>query len=162
MSFRWGSQKLLQGLVSHELTAYLSIFNLYKLNKLWPYYQKHVNQIILNNSLKLSFTNIWGRCLNFVDCEFCLDSNSPDILAVCNKNLDESIDSGNFSVRGYLFLIQKDSSTYMHGLTVYVKEGLHFAWDLWLENSGDSYTVDSSSDHLLHLCAWFLIVYHLT
>ena len=23
-------------------------FNLFKLNELWPYYQKHVNQIILN------------------------------------------------------------------------------------------------------------------
>ena len=32
----------------HELTAYLPIFNLFKLNELWPYYQKHVNQIILN------------------------------------------------------------------------------------------------------------------
>ena len=27
----------------------------------------------------------------------------------------------------------------MHGLKVYVKEGLPFAWDLSLENSGDSY-----------------------
>ena len=49
MSFQWGSQKLLQRLVSHELTAYLSIFNLSKLNELWPY-QKHVNQIILNRT----------------------------------------------------------------------------------------------------------------
>ena len=43
-------QKLLQGLVSHELKAYLSIFNQFKLNELWPYYQKHVNQIILNRT----------------------------------------------------------------------------------------------------------------
>ena len=42
------NEKLLQGFVSHELTAYLSIFNLFKLNELWPYYQKQVNQIILN------------------------------------------------------------------------------------------------------------------
>ena len=41
-------QKLLQELVSHQLTAYLSILNLFKLNELWPYYQKHINQIILN------------------------------------------------------------------------------------------------------------------
>ena len=40
--------KITQGLVSHKLTAYLSIFNLLKLNELWPYYEKHVNQIILN------------------------------------------------------------------------------------------------------------------
>ena len=50
MSSQWGSQKSLQGLVSHELTAYLFIFNLFKLNELWPYYQKHVNQITLNRA----------------------------------------------------------------------------------------------------------------
>ena len=32
----------------HELTAYLSIFTLFKLYELWPYYQKHENQIVLN------------------------------------------------------------------------------------------------------------------
>ena len=35
---------------SHELTAYLTVFNLYKLSELWPYYQKHVNQITLNHT----------------------------------------------------------------------------------------------------------------
>ena len=93
----------------------------------------------LHNSLKLSFTNIQGLCLNFVDCESFLESNSPDILAFCETNLDDSIDSGNFSVRGYLPLIQKDSSTHIHDLAVYVKEGLPFAQDLSLENSADSY-----------------------
>ena len=44
------SQKLLQGLVSHELTAYVSIFNLFKLHELWPYYEKHVNQVFLNRT----------------------------------------------------------------------------------------------------------------
>ena len=59
----------------------------------------------LHNSLKLSFTNI--QCLRsiFVDCESFLESNSRDILALCETNLDDSIDSGNFSVRGYLPLI---------------------------------------------------------
>ena len=124
--------------MSHELTAYLSIFNLFKLSELWLYYQKHVNQIILNR-IKLSFPNIQGLHSNFVDCESFLESNSPDILALCETNLDDSIDSGNFSVRGYLSLIRKDSSTHMHGLAVYVKEGLPFAQDLSLENSADSY-----------------------
>ena len=92
-----------------------------------------------HNSLTLSFTNIRGLRSNFVDCESFLESNSPDILALCETNLDDSIDSGNFSLRGYLPLIQKDSSTHMYGLAVYVKEGLPFAWDLSLENSADSY-----------------------
>ena len=89
----------------------------------------------LHNSLKLSFTNIRGLRSNFVDCESFLESNSPDILALCETNLDDSIDSGHFSVRGYLPLIWKDSNTHMHGLAVYVKEGLPFVWDLSLENS---------------------------
>ena len=80
-----------------------------------------------------------GLRSNFVDCKSFLGSNSPDILALCETNLDDSIDSGNFSVRGYLPLIQKDSSTHMHGLTVYVKEGLPFAWGLSLENSANCY-----------------------
>ena len=57
------------------------------------------------NSLKLSFTNIQGLRSNFVDCEPYLESNSPDILALCDTKLDDSIDSGNVSVRGYLPLI---------------------------------------------------------
>ena len=77
--------------------------------------------------------------MNFVDHESFLESNSLDILALYEKNLDDSIDSGNFSLRGYLPLIQKDSSTRMHGLTVYVKERLSFAQELSLENSADSY-----------------------
>ena len=74
-----------------------------------------------HNSLKLSFTNIWGLRSNFVDCESFLESNSLGIPALCQTNLDDSTDSGNFSVRGYLSLIQKDSSIHMHGLAVYLK-----------------------------------------
>ena len=127
----------------------------------------------LHNSLKLSFTNIWGLGSNFVDCKSFLESNSPEILALCETDLDDSIDSGNFSVRCYLPLIQKVSGTHMHGLAVYVKEGLLFAWGLSLENSGDSYVLDwlyfaqcltsfSSVNHLLCLCARFLILFHPT
>ena len=93
----------------------------------------------LHNSLKLTVTNIGSLRSNFVDCESFHESNSSNILAQYETNLDDSIDSGNFSVRGYLPLIRKDSSTHMHGLTVYVKEGLPFAQDLSLVNSADSY-----------------------
>ena len=126
------------------------------------------------NSLKLSFTNI--RCLrsDFVCCESFLESNSPVFLALCETNQDGSIDSGNFFGRCYLPLIQEDCSSHMHGLAMYVKEGLPFARDLSLENSADSYlcfnwlyftqclTSFSSIDHLLQLCARFLILFHLT
>ena len=127
-----------------------------------------------HNSPKLSFTNIPGLCSNFIDCESFLGSNSPEILALCETNLDDLIDSGSFSVTGYLPLIRKDSGTHMDGLTVYVKEGLPFVRDLSLKNPADSYLVFDwlyftqclnyipSIDYLLHLCAWFLILFHLT
>ena len=58
-----------------------------------------------HNSLKLGFMNICGLRSNFVEYESFMESNSPDILALCETNLDNSIDSGNFSVMGYLPLI---------------------------------------------------------
>ena len=79
------------------------------------------------NSLKLSFTNTWGLCSNFAEYESFLESNSPGIFTLCETNLDDSIDSGNFFVRGYLPLIWKDFVTNLHGLAVYVRERLHFA-----------------------------------
>ena len=109
------------------------------------------------NSLKLSLNHIRGLRLNFVDCESYLGSNSPDILALCETILDDSIDSGNFSVRGYLPLIRKDSSTHMHGLAVYVKEGLVFPWDLSLEKSADSYLCFRLA--LLHSVSYFFFLY---
>ena len=46
-----------------------------------------------------------------------------------NSETNDSIDSGNFSVRGYLPLIWKDCGTCIHGLAAYVKEGLLLAGD---------------------------------
>ena len=82
-----------------------------------------------------------------------LESNSPEILALWETNLDDSIDSGNFSVRSYLPLIWKDSSTHMHGLAVYIKEELPFACNLSLENSEDSYLCFRLD--LLHSVSYF-------
>ena len=110
----------------------------------------------LHNSLELSFTNIWGLCLNFVDCEFYFQSNSPDILTLCETILDDLIDSGNFSARGYLPLIWKDSSTHLHGLAVYVK-GLPFVCNLSLEKSTDSYLCFRLA--LLLSVAYFFFLY---
>ena len=87
--------------------------------------------------------NIWGLRSNFVDCEYFLESNSPDILALCEKPGWLNW----FSIaRGYLSLIQKGSTTHMHGHAVYVKEAPRFAQDLSLENSGYSY-----------LCFWLAL-----
>ena len=113
-----------------------------------------------HNSLKRSLTNIWGLRSNFVECESFLESNSPDTLPVCETNLDDSIDSGNFSVGGYLSLVRKDSVTHIHGLAVYMKEGLPFARDLSPENSADSYLCFRLA--LLHSMSYFFFLYRWT
>ena len=58
-----------------------------------------------------------------------LSRNSLDTLTLCETNLDDSIDSRNFSARGYLPIVQKDFVTYKYVIAVYVKEGLPFARD---------------------------------
>ena len=124
--------------MSHELTAYLSISNLFKFGKFWPYYQKYVNQIILNcatlQSLALQIFKTFVRILLIAN----LVNQTLLTFLLCETNLGDSIDSVNFSVRGYLLLIRKDSSTHMDGLAVYLKERLPFARNLSLENSADS------------------------
>ena len=117
MDSQWGSQKLLQGLVSHELLAYLSVFNLYLAQWIMA---------ILSKGCKPGDkvqTNMRDLCLNFVEGESYLESNATDTLAPFETHVDGSIDSGNFSVRDCLPLIWKDSILHMHGLAVYVKEG---------------------------------------
>ena len=105
-----------------------------------------------NNSLKLSFTNVQGLCSNFVECESFLESNSPDILALCKTNLDYSIDSGNFSMRGFISLIRRESVTHMHGLSVYVKSR-----DLSIKSSADCYLCFRLA--LLHSVFYFFFLY---
>ena len=110
-----------------------------------------------HNSLELSFTNIRGLRSNFVEFESFLESDSPDILALCETNLNDTIDSGNFFVRDCLPLIRKDSITHMNGLAVYVKERLLFARDLSVKNSADSYLCFRLA--LLHSTSYFSSLY---
>ena len=129
------------------------------------------------NSLKLSFTNIQGLCSNFVECEYFLESNSPDILALCESNLDDLIDSGNFLVRflvrRYLPLIQNDSIAHMMVLQFMWRKDFFCTrlisrklWGFLLTFltcfTSLSVTSFSSIDHLLCYYARFLILFHLT
>ena len=159
MHSHWGSQKLLQRLMSHKLPAYISPFDLFLTQWILAVLSKRCkpDNFESNNSLKLSFKIIWGLSSNFVECESFLESNSPDTFALCETNLDDSIDSGNFSVMGYLPLFQKDSITHMHGLAVYVKEGHPFTRELSLENSVDSYLCFWLA--LLHSVSYFFFLY---
>ena len=108
-----------------------------------------------HNSLKLSFANIRGLCSNFVACKFFLESNSPwhscsawDKPGWLNWFLCEMWD---------LLLIQKASSTHMHGLAVYMKEGVPFAQDVSLETSSGSYYCFWLA--LLHSVSYFSFLY---
>ena len=87
-------------------------------------YVFYVYVFILCLWLKLNFANTRIFPSNFVGCESSLQSNSLDILALCETNF---VDFSNFSVRVYLPLIRKDSIYHIHSITVYVKEGLTFA-----------------------------------
>ena len=130
----------------------------FKVNWLWPLSKGcKPDNFESHNSLKLSFANMWDLRSNIVDCESFPKSNSADIIALCETNLDDSISSGNFSVWGYLPLIRKDSSTHMNGLAVYVKEGHPFAQDISLENSADSYLCFRLA--LLYLVSFFFFLY---
>ena len=71
--------------------------------------------------------------------------------------MDDPIDSGNFSVRGDLLLIRRDFASHVYGLAVTVKEGVPFAWDLYLENSLNSYLCFRLA--LLHLVSYFFFIY---
>ena len=126
------------------------------------------NNFESHKSLNPSFTNTRGLRSNSVECESFPESNFPDILHLCETNLDDSIDSDNFSLRGYSPLIRKYYITHMQVLAVYVKEGLLAVQDVSRENSAHSYLcfrlplLHSVSYFFFRLHAWFLMLFHLT
>ena len=63
-------------------------------------------------------------CYNFVGCDSFIESNLFVILAFCETNLEDANGSSNFYVKVYLPSIRKDVVTHIHGLAVYVKEGV--------------------------------------
>ena len=115
-------------LVSHELTAYFSVLDLFSTQWImvmlsWPY------------SLKLRFISIQVLFSIFLECESFLESNSPDALTLCEKNLGDSIDSGYFTVSVYIPLNWKDSTTHIHGFAVHVQCHIQMyfgtLWTVW-------------------------------
>ena len=77
-------------------------------------------------------------------------NQTADIFALCKTNVVDSIDSGNFSVRCYLFLIEKD-------IMLLIKEVLPFEQDLSVENSVDSYLCFRLA--LLYSVSYFFFLY---
>ena len=101
--------------------------------------RKPVKQQKSPRDLSIIFSNIRGLRTNFTQCEAYLSSASPDILALCETNLDESISSSKFFVPGYLPLIRLDSNIHMHGLGVFVKDSLPIARVPTFEIQGESF-----------------------
>ena len=126
-------------MVSHELTAYLAVFELFltqwiiAISKGCKSY--NLNHLILRN-LALQIFEVLIQIL--LNVNLFLSKLSWHSFSVWDK-LEWLNWFGNFSVRGYFPLIQNDSVTHIHGLTVYLKERLCFAQDVSLENSTDSY-----------------------
>ena len=159
MISQWGSQKWIGASWIHSLPSlFFNLFLTWWIVIILLKGRKQDN-FEPQNSLKLSFTNIQGVPYNFAECKLFLESDSPDILALCEceSNLDDSVDSSSFSVRGYLPLIWKDAITHMHGLAFYAKEGLPFALDLSLENSVDSYLCFELAS--LHSLSYFFFLH---
>ena len=64
--------------------------------------------VLIYTTLKNLVSPIFEVRSDFVGCESFFESNAPDILRLCETNLDDSIDSNNFSVRDYVPLIRKN------------------------------------------------------
>ena len=65
------------------------------------------------NSLQLSFTNIWGLRSNFLHCESLLESNSPDILALCETSFNPK---GFWYSHAWSFSLCERSTSFCRGL----------------------------------------------
>ena len=72
--------------------------------------------------INLSYTNVRGLRTNFSSIQSFLQVNSPDLLALCETNLDDSISDREFDVPGYSTLITKHDhlNRHLHGLGVYI------------------------------------------
>ena len=130
------SQKILQGLMSDELIACLSYFDLFLTNEIVILSKGHKpDKSESHNFLKVRFTNIPSIRLNFAEWQFFLKWVSTwDKLEWLNwlwKFLCVGLSS--FNLKRFC------SVTDMHDLVVYVKEGLLLAKVLSLENSVDFY-----------------------
>ena len=100
-----------------------------------------------HNSLKLSSTNIEVFVRISLDENLSWNLALLTFLLYIEADLDDSLDSSNFSVR--------DSFAHMHGLTNCLKDALSFPRDF--SNSADSYSCFRLA--LLHAVSYFFFLY---
>ena len=124
-----------------------------------------------HNSLKLSFTNIRGLRSNFANFESFLESNSPGILALCERDLDGLMDFqkffcerlSSFNPNGFQYSYAWSHSL-CEGRTFFCTEFISRKLCRFLLMFFTSFT--SFSVLLLFplfcICAWLLILFDLT
>jgi len=100
---------------------------------------KHKKPSSPPKSFNLSFTNIRGLRSNFSAVESYLLQNSPDLLALCETNLNPAVSSSDLSVDGYYPLIRKDSDSHMLGLGVYLRSNSPICREIRFESSDISF-----------------------
>ena len=115
MSSQWGSKNYFKDLYLMNSQPTFPFLTFFLTQRIMAILSKEckLDNFKPHNFLKLSFTKNWGLHSNFVEHESFLESNSLDILALCETKLDDSTDFDNFSVKCYLSLIRKDSITHM-------------------------------------------------
>ena len=87
MSSHWGSQKLLQTLVSHELKVYLSVFDLFLTHKMAILSKGHEpDNFESNNSLRLSLSFISRKIFRFLYFQLTIDFISFSVLVLFSSN----------------------------------------------------------------------------
>ena len=116
-----------------------------------------------HNSLKLSFTNIIGLSSNFVQCEYFLESNSPDILTLCETNnwfwqfLCEGLSCFNLKSSYYLYLwycsLCQRRTSFCMGL-IFRNSVCRFLFMFWTG------FISLGVNYLLQHYAQFLILFH--
>ena len=165
-------QKFLQKLVSHELTAYLSVLNLFLTQ--WIMALCKLDIFESHNSLKLSFTNIWGLHSYFFECESFLEWNLWHFCSMWDKLwwliwfwqfLSERLSSLNLKRLYYSYAwscsLCERRTFFCKGLVsrkLFVDSYLCF----WLALLTQCLTSFSFVDHLLCCYAWLLILFYLT
>ena len=109
--------------------------------------------------LDISYSNIRGLRTNFAAVQSFLSTKSPDILALCETELDESISDREFDVPGFSTPATKHDhlNRHMHGLGVYIKDGLPCARDTSHEDLNSPFMCFRMA--LLHSTTYLFFLY---
>ena len=127
-------------------------------NKINSVRSNHQNRA--NTSFNIAYTNIRGLRSKFHQVEsFLSNRNSPDMFCLCETNLDPSFPDTDFNIPGYSTLITKHDTLgrHMHGLGVYIKQGIPCARDKTYEDPSLSFMCFRMA--LLHSTSFIIFLY---